>query len=166
MSVLFMKRFWKALPLFVMASALILAGCSGGARPPSSSAAPSETTPVALAQKTVTKPSGIYLAGAFQSYSESAYKKALADGKTVMLDFHADWCGTCVSNAPIIKEAFQTLNDPNVVGFKVNYDTETVLKDQFAVRSQATLILVKNGTEVKRVAGPQTVTSMTAFLQS
>ena len=148
------KNWIVALGVPLVATGLLLSGC-GRTQTGASSAIPA--IPVAQAD---------YRAGVYQAYAPAAYQKALADGKTVMLDFHADWCAVCVNNAPIIEETFQSLNDSSLVGFKVNYDTETALKDQFGVRSQATLILVRNGAEVKRVMGPQTGASMTALLQS
>lgn len=79
---------------------------------------------------------------AYMDFDEAAYDEALAAGKTVFLDFHADWCGTCVSNAPKIEAAFDSLGDENIVGFKVNYDDSDALQAEYGVTSQSTLVVV------------------------
>lgn len=108
-----------------------------------------------------------YVAGAYQDFSQSAYDAAIADGKTVILDFHADWCPTCRANEPIIKGVFEARADKNLVGFKVNYDTEIALKKTFNIQNQATLIKTsKNGQTKQLGPGPVTAESLTAFIQS
>ncbi len=148
-----------------LAAILALSACSAPYTPPRTSNG-SVTAPVKAASVPAAQPTDTYVAGAFQPYTKSAYARALADGKTVLLDFHANWCEICVANSPVIEQAFQKLNNPQVVGFKANYDTETALETQFGVRSQATLILVKGSKEAKRVMGPQTVETVMALLKS
>jgi len=98
-----------------------------------------------------------YMAGKFQKYSNAAYANAISDGKIVLLDFHADWCSVCISNGPKLSQAFDNLDDNNLVGFKVNYDSEAELKKAFGVTSQATFILLKDGKEAGRTMGPKSV---------
>ncbi len=117
-----------------------------------------------------TAPTGeqvVYVAGAYQDFSQTAYDSALADGKTVILDFHADWCPTCQVNEPIIKSVFSTNTDTNIVGFKVNYDTEIGLKKAFNIQSQSTIIkTVKDEAAEQLGPGPVTAESFSAFIQS
>ncbi|MBI1813178.1 thioredoxin family protein [Candidatus Peregrinibacteria bacterium] len=130
---------------------------SAGKRP-----TPQEQKPVAVS----------YKAGAIQPYSDAAYKQALADGKTVVIDFHANWCPICKVNAPHIQAAFDATHDPNVVGFIADYDTETALEDQFGVSSQSTIVKVRGNDpgSAKKIGtlgpGPLTTEQVTAFLQS
>lgn len=107
-------------------------------------------------------PKAQYAAGKVNTYSKEAFDKALADNKTILLDFHADWCKTCVGNAPKVKEAVESNGD--VVGFKVNYDTAKELKKQFSVNSQSTFIVLKGGEESGRTMGPQSVESLSELI--
>lgn len=108
-----------------------------------------------------------YSAGAYQDFSQVAYEQALADGKTVILDFHADWCPTCRANEPIITSVFNSNTDTNIVGFKVDYDNEVELKRTFNVVSQSTIIKTSANGDTRQLGpGPVTTGSFTAFIQS
>ena len=113
-----------------------------------------------------------YTAGAIQIYSPTAYAEALADGKTVIIDFHASWCPICAANAPGIRAAFESTANPNVVGFIADYDKETALENQFGVSSQSTLVKVRGSDPQSAVKvstlgpGPLTQEQVAAFIQS
>ncbi len=135
---------------------------------------PSDSTNT-TAQSVTTTPGAVvaasgditYSAGAYQDFSQSAYEQALTDGKTVILDFHADWCPTCRANEPIIESVFQSNTNLNLIGFKVNYDTEIALKKIFNIASQSTIIKTsKDAASLQLGPGPVTVESFTAFIQS
>ena len=75
----------------------------------------------------------------YVEYSESAY--AEAEGKQRVLFFHASWCPTCkIANAELLDRLADIPED--VVVFKVDYDTETELKDTYGVTYQHTFVLV------------------------
>jgi len=108
-----------------------------------------------------------YVSGAYQDFSQAAYDAALTDGKTVILDFHADWCPTCRANEPIITGVFSKNTDANIVGFKVDYDKEVDLKREFNIASQSTIIKTSADGDTEQL-GPGTVTaeSFGVFIQS
>ncbi|EKD92979.1 MAG: hypothetical protein ACD_28C00285G0006 [uncultured bacterium] len=81
----------------------------------------------------------------FVDFDQEKYETALAEGKTVFLDFHASWCPTCKANEPIIREFLNERKDEQLAAFKVDYDNSKALQEQFGVRSQSTLILIPNG---------------------
>lgn len=81
----------------------------------------------------------------FIDFDQEKYEVALAEGKTVFLDFHASWCPTCKANEPIIREVLDERRDEGLAAFKVDYDNSEELQKQFDVRSQSTLILIQNG---------------------
>lgn len=136
---------------------------------------PSDTGVTQLAatsgiEKSTISPAGervAYVPGAYQDFSQAAYDAALSDGKTVILDFHADWCPTCRANEPIITSVFESNTDTNIVGFKVDYDNEIELKRTYNIASQSTIIKTGAGGGTKQL-GPGTVTtkSFATFIQS
>ncbi len=137
-------------------------------RPSGTDATQSETATNVIASSSPSAATqSTYVAGGFQDFSQSAYDSAIADGKTVILDFHASWCSTCVANEPIIREVFKTNTDKNLVGFKVNFDTEVALKKIFNIQSQATFIKTSKGGKTEQLGpGPVTAESFSGFIQS
>lgn len=91
----------------------------------------------------------------WQPFDQRAFDMAVASGKGVVLDFHADWCPTCKAQAPILSELINsdTTTMKGVVAFKANFDTEAMLKQKLGVQKQATIIVFKAGKEVTRSTG-------------
>ncbi len=71
--------------------------------------------------------------------------------KPVLVDFWAVWCGPCQMMAPILHELEAEM--PDVQIGKVNVDEQMDLARQFRVVSIPTLIIFKNGQEVRRMVG-------------
>lgn len=65
----------------------------------------------------------------------------------VLVDFYADWCGPCRA----LGEVLETLEDVNIL--KVNVDEHQDLAVRFGVMSIPTMIIFKNGIEVKKQIG-------------
>jgi len=93
---------------------------------------------------------GSALAGEIKPYSETAFTEAKAAGKTVLLDFHADWCPVCKKQGPILHSLVQEDEFKDVAAFKVDYDNEDALKKQLKVTNQSTLIVFKGEKVVAR----------------
>lgn len=127
-----MSRF---LFLFSIFGVLVLTSCSS-----SISSAGKNGAPAAIPEAVLASVSRYNT-----EFSEAAYQTALAEKKTVFLNFHADWCSVCAANKPHIKAAFQELNDANMVGFQVDYDNSQALKKQFGITMQSSFVLIPNG---------------------
>jgi len=70
----------------------------------------------------------------------------------VLADFWAPWCGPCRAMAPHFEQAAQNLRD-RVRLVKVNTEEAPQLAARYGIRAIPTLVLFKDGVEVKRVSG-------------
>ncbi|MCE1198900.1 MAG: thioredoxin [Marinilabiliales bacterium] len=75
--------------------------------------------------------------------------------RIILVDFWAAWCAPCRMMAPILNEMAGDLQGKGQVG-KVDIEKYQALAAQFKVRSIPTMILLKNGKEVKRFVGIKT----------
>ncbi|MBE6633713.1 MAG: thioredoxin [Ruminococcaceae bacterium] len=95
--------------------------------------------------------------------TESNFRELLAGDRPLLLDFYADWCGPCRMMAPIVEELAEERSD-FAVG-KVNTDHDPALAQAFGIVSIPTLVVLKNGTEVRRFVGVRAKEELVAALE-
>lgn len=84
--------------------------------------------------------------------SENFESEVLNAKQMVLVDFYADWCGPCKMMAPIIEKLAEELNGKVKVG-KINVDENQNLAMKYNIMSIPTIIIFKDGKEIKRLVG-------------
>lgn len=107
-----------------------------------------------------------------QDYEAEAFAQAIADGKTVLADVHADWCPLCIANKPKLVAALSSVNNAGgeVVLFTVNFDKHRDFLAANKVPDKTTYLLFEGSEdapseEVRRVAGLLTQEAFEDFIQ-
>lgn len=86
-----------------------------------------------------------------QIITKENYEELIKNGKPVLIDFWATWCGPCRMIAPMVEEIAEERED--ILVGKVDVDTQPELAKRFGIVSIPTLVLVKDGKETARVMG-------------
>ena len=88
------------------------------------------------------------------SVSEQDFQQKVLDGKAVLVDFWAEWCGPCHMIAPVVEDIANEKGDALHVA-KLNIDDNPGTAQRYGVMSIPTLILFKDGQETARIVGAQ-----------
>ncbi|MBA3958120.1 MAG: thioredoxin [Parachlamydiaceae bacterium] len=83
--------------------------------------------------------------------NDENFEATIKKGVT-LVDFYADWCGPCRRIAPVIEELAAELNGKAVIA-KLDVEQAQKTTATFQVTSIPTIILFKDGQEVKRIVG-------------
>ena len=78
----------------------------------------------------------------------------------VILEFGAPWCGHCQAAEPVVEQSLAALNLPHI---KVFDGKGKRLGRIFKVKLWPTLILLKDGEEIKRIVRPVSADEMAHF---
>ena len=81
---------------------------------------------------------------------------------TILLDFYADWCGPCKMIAPFISQIADERSDVKVG--KVNVDEAQDLAREFDIYSIPTIVVLKDGKEVRRATGARPKSAILSLL--
>jgi thioredoxin 1 len=82
-----------------------------------------------------------------------------------LIDFYASWCGPCRMLSPIIDQVADHFQGKVFIG-KLDIDQEESLAREYQVSSIPTLILFKDGKEVKRSLGLKDFNTLKGFVDS
>ena len=98
-------------------------------------------------------------------FNKESFDKALGEGKLMMVDFWADWCGPCKMLSPVVESIGSQYEGKVLVG-KVNVDEEPELARRFGVMNIPTVVFLKNGQEFDRKVGVMPPQAFTAVLDA
>ena len=95
---------------------------------------------------------------------QKQFKQWMEEGKTVLVDYWAPWCGYCRRIGPAYDKIAEEYGDRVTVA-KINIDEEPGLTGAEGVEVIPTLILYKNGKAVDTVVAPKSKAAIDQFLQ-
>jgi thioredoxin 1 len=93
------------------------------------------------------------------------FQEVLSEGKPVVVDFWATWCGPCRMITPVVEELAEEFEGRVTVG-KCNVDEDNQLPSQFAIRNIPTLLFFKNGELAERHVGALSKADLKAKIEN
>ncbi len=98
-------------------------------------------------------------------YTQQEFDALNAEGKTIVIHVHADWCGTCKAQDVQVNAAMNSPEFRDIVFFEVNFDSQRKAVKFFNSKVQSVLIIFKQGKEVDRTVAIRDPGALQAFLQ-
>lgn len=94
-------------------------------------------------------------------FTDENVQKIIDEGKPVVIDFWATWCGPCKRMSPLIDEVAQQYEGKAVIG-KYNLDDNNDFATANRITSIPTILFFKNGELQRdlRLAGSQSKASL------
>ena len=80
------------------------------------------------------------------------FDELLQDGKLVIVDFWAVWCGPCRMLSPLLDEVEEEMAD-KVTVVKVNVDDADEIAMRYRIMNIPTLLFFRNGQQVDKTVG-------------
>lgn len=102
--------------------------------------------------------------GLLVDYDPKTYDSMLGK-EPFALFFHASWCGTCQFMEEDIIRNHEQFPEGSVI-FKVDYDTETALKEKYEITSQSIVVMINaNGSIAETLVAPRASTLAELFTE-
>lgn len=91
------------------------------------------------------------MAGKVKELTDGNFDATVSEGIT-FVDFWAPWCGPCQAQGPIVEKLAEKFDGKAVIA-KLNVDEQPQSAMKYNVSGIPTMVVLKNGTEVKRFVG-------------
>ena len=100
---------------------------------------------------------------AFEITDSNFQTEVLDKGGVTVIDFWAVWCGPCRLIGPIIEDLSEEYKDKALIG-KVDVDSNPETAMKYGIRSIPTVLILKDGEEVKRHVGVTTKANLARLI--
>lgn len=95
--------------------------------------------------------------------NQNQFQNLLNEGKTVLVDYWAPWCGYCRRIAPAYEKLAEERDD--IIFAKVNIDEEPLLANEANIEVIPTLVLYKDGKAKDFVIAPNSKLAIERFIE-
>lgn len=85
--------------------------------------------------------------------NEDFEKEVLKSDTIVIVDFWATWCGPCNRLTPVLEKIATENSDVKIVKADVDDENVKELTSKYEINAYPTMLIFKNGEEVKRIVG-------------
>lgn len=97
-------------------------------------------------------------------YSQTAFDRAQAQGRTILVESYAEWCLPCRAQAPIIADLRRRSPYSGIVVLRVGEDTPPPVWQQFRLNGYGSLVVYKGNREIAR-GNPTNEAAITQLLR-
>jgi thioredoxin 1 len=101
---------------------------------------------------------------AFKVTNEN-FEALLAEGKPVVVDFWAEWCGPCKKIGPIVEELAVEYEDKVTVA-KCDVEDADEIAAQYGIRNIPTILFIKNGEILDKQVGATDKATLATKIES
>ena len=96
--------------------------------------------------------------------NQNEFRQALEEGKAILVDYWAPWCGYCRRIGPAYEKIAEGWEEQLVVA-KVNIDEEPALAEQEKIEVIPTLVLYRNGQALGSIVAPESKAAIEEFIR-
>lgn len=97
--------------------------------------------------------------------TDANFDQLVSEGKPLVIDFWAEWCGPCRMIGPLIEELATEYEGKVTIG-KLDVDNNDDVVSKFGIRNIPTVLFIKNGEVVDKQVGATNKAALAAKIDA
>ncbi len=97
--------------------------------------------------------------------TDANFDQLASEGKPLVIDFWAEWCGPCRMIGPLIEELATEYEGKVTIG-KLDVDNNDDVVSKFGIRNIPTVLFIKNGEVVDKQVGATNKAALAAKIDA